>query len=188
LAIGDAVGTGPEAAALTALVRHTLRALAMSEAGTERVLRSLNDALLGAASDSSESFCTVLFAVLSLVGDEVHLQIASGGHPYPILRHADGSTEELPLGGSLLGSFADVEVATLDVVLGAGDTMVFVTDGVLEAHREGAFFDVEGVHDVLSHSEADAASVATALERAVLRHCRGHLGDDMAALVLHVAG
>ncbi|HEV3402284.1 MAG TPA: GAF domain-containing protein, partial [Acidimicrobiales bacterium] len=45
IAIGDVSGTGPEAAAVTALVRHTLRALTMSQSDPERVMHSLNQAL-----------------------------------------------------------------------------------------------------------------------------------------------
>ncbi len=41
VAIGDATGTGPEAAGLTALVRHTLRALAMSEPEPPAVMATL---------------------------------------------------------------------------------------------------------------------------------------------------
>jgi len=46
VAIGDAAGTGPEAAAVSAQVRHTLRALAMSDLDPASVLRDLNTALV----------------------------------------------------------------------------------------------------------------------------------------------
>ncbi len=45
MAIGDAAGTGPEAAAVTAQVRHTLRALTMSDLDPTSILQNLNTAL-----------------------------------------------------------------------------------------------------------------------------------------------
>ncbi len=55
--------------------------------------------------------------------------MASGGHPPPILRRADGGTEVVPLGGSLLGAFDDPDVACTRAELHAGDTLVLMTDG-----------------------------------------------------------
>jgi serine phosphatase RsbU (regulator of sigma subunit) len=49
IAVGDAAGTGPEAASVTALVRHTLRALTLTDARPDSILRTLNAALLDAA-------------------------------------------------------------------------------------------------------------------------------------------
>lgn len=186
IAIGDATGTGPEAVAITALVRHTLRALTISESDPARVIRALNTALLLADPDfDAERFCTVAFGVISS-GEHIDLHLASGGHPAPILRRADGQVEIPRLGGMLLGVFSDADVETARVRLGAGDTLVLLTDGVLEAHREGPQFDVAGVERVLDAEPGSARAAATALEQAVLRHTGGVITDDMAAVVLRV--
>ena len=185
-AIGDAAGTGPEAAALTALVRHTLRALTITESDPVRVLRTLNMALLDAAHDlDGERFCTTLFGFVS-VGDSIEVWMASGGHPPPLLRRADGRTDAVPVRGGLLGVFADAAVDSVRVQLGVGDTLVMVTDGVLEARHAGQFFDEAGVERVLRADLRGAAATAGALERAVLGHTGGTLSDDMAAVVLYV--
>ena len=187
VAIGDASGTGPEAAALTALVRHTLRAVAMFEEDPRRMLHSLNNALLRASSDESdERFCTAIFGVFSVTGGGVHAQLASGGHPYPFLRRRQADVDEIVLGGSLLGVFPTIEVVTREVVLRPGDLLVLLTDGVLECHRNGDFFDVAGVRRILQQAEAGATGAAGALEAAVLEHCGGQLEDDMAVLALAV--
>ena len=77
IAIADAAGTGPEAAALTAMIRFTLRALSMSDVEPASVLRDLNRALLaaGAAGADGERFCTVIFGVLTPTPD--------GSRPHP---------------------------------------------------------------------------------------------------------
>lgn len=186
LAIGDAAGTGPEAAALTALVRHTLRALTLSESDPAEVTRTLNMALLDAAPDEdTERFCTLLFGIIT-TKDGVELQLASGGHPAPVIRRADGTIQSVELRGSLLGLFRSVDVDTAKVRLDPGDTLVLVTDGVLEARRDGAFFDAAGVDAVLAGEDGSARHVAESIEQAVLRHTGGSLTDDMASVVLRV--
>ena len=186
VAIGDATGTGPEAAGLTALVRHTLRALAMSEPEPPAVMATLNTALFEALPDpDGERFCTAIFGLIT-VGDAVEVWAAGGGHPPPVVRRADGRIETPHVGGSLLGVFGDAEVESVRVRLDAGDTMVLLTDGVLEARRDGHQFDISGVERVLGTETGDAAAVAVALESAVLRHTGGSLTDDMAILVLRV--
>jgi serine phosphatase RsbU (regulator of sigma subunit) len=187
-AIGDAAGTGPEAAALTALVRHTLRALTISESDPARVVRTLNTALLDAAAEvHGERFCTAVFGLVT-VGDKVEVRLASGGHPPPLLRRASGEIEVLPVFGSLLGVFHETDVHSLRLTLEPGDSLVMFTDGVLEARQQGRFFDLEGVMQVLEASEQGrgAEATAAALEKAVLDHTGGSLSDDMAAVVLHV--
>ena len=59
LVMGDVCGKGPEAAALTALSRYTIRAAAMDETDPQAILLRLNDALLDQVTDGR--FVTVAF-------------------------------------------------------------------------------------------------------------------------------
>ncbi|HZU71977.1 MAG TPA: SpoIIE family protein phosphatase [Acidimicrobiales bacterium] len=190
LAIGDVVGTGPEAAALTALLRFSLRALTMRSSEPVATLQALNQALRSAPrSDGGETFCTAIFACLRRDGDAMRVTLASGGHPPPGLRRADGSIEEIFLGGSLLGAFAAIDVAAVEVTLHPGDALVLFTDGVVEARdRTGAMFDYSGLLEVLARVDGSAHEIAEAIEKAVLSHVGQELKDDMAALVLKVDG
>ncbi|HEX8771388.1 MAG TPA: SpoIIE family protein phosphatase [Acidimicrobiales bacterium] len=182
-AIGDATGTGPEAVAMTALVRHTLRALTISESDPVRVMTTLNTALLNARPEpDGERFCTALFGVIT-AGDSIEVSLSSGGHPPPMIRRAGSPPETLPLGGTLLGVFTDAEVAKVRVELLPGDTLLLLTDGVLEAHGDTGEFDVAGVEQVLDADLGSALAIATELERAVLQHTGGSITDDMAAVV-----
>jgi len=185
-AIGDAAETGPEAAALTAVVRHTLRALTLTEPDPERIMAMLNTALLDAVADAeTERFCTALFGIVT-AGDDVEVVVASGGHPSPVLRRAGGPTTSLLLAGSLLGVFPDPVVGSVRLRLEAGDTLMLLTDGVLEARQDGRFFDMQGVEDILAAGFHSAHAAANGLEKAVLVHTGGVLNDDMAAVVFHV--
>lgn len=189
LAVGDVVGTGPDAAATTALVRYTLRALSLHAIEPEPVLVQLNEAL-GAASPRAageEVFCTAVVGALSVEGSAIHLRLASGGHPYPLVRRADGQVEEIVLGGSLLGPWPEIDVARADLVLQGGDTLVLYTDGVVDARSpDGQMFGTEGLRQVLLAADGSAQETADAVEAAVLDHVGRDLADDVAALVLKV--
>ncbi|HVF74044.1 MAG TPA: ATP-binding SpoIIE family protein phosphatase [Acidimicrobiales bacterium] len=187
LAIGDATGTGPEAAALTALVRNTLRTLTMTESEPGAIVRRLNSVLVAASEPDEERFCTAMFGVLD-TNEGVELVLAGGGHPPLFVRRAGGAVEIVPVGGALLGAFAEPEVDTARVSLVPGDTAVLLTDGVLEARRDGVLFDTDGVVRVLSDELGDAHTVGVALQEAVLAHTDGQLSDDMAAVVVNVVG
>ncbi len=86
LVMGDVCGKGPDAAAVTALARYTLRAAAMRERLPSRGLPVLNEALLRQRTD--RRFCTVAYAYLESVESGVRLGFASGGHPLPLLVRA----------------------------------------------------------------------------------------------------
>jgi serine phosphatase RsbU (regulator of sigma subunit)/anti-sigma regulatory factor (Ser/Thr protein kinase) len=185
VAIADASGTGPEAAALTAMVRFSLRALATAEDSPVTVLDKLNRALLGAEVGGleGERFCTALFGVLS-PGPTSKVVLAGGGHPSPLVRRANGAVEEIPVGGSLLGVFDGVRFGAGEVTLEAGDTLVFFTDGVIEARRGGAMFGTEGVQAAMANGPDAAHQLAKAIEAAVLEHTGGVVSDDLAILVV----
>lgn len=187
VAIGDAAGTGPEAAALTAFVRHTMRALTLTTQDQEEILRTLNTALIDADPDGTgERFCTTVLGIVEPVDGGAAVSLAGGGHPPAVVRRAGGAVELVHVGGSLLGVLDDAAVQRLDVTLAAGDSLVLVTDGVLEARRDGVQFDVEGVVGVVAAAGTSARHTATALERAVLRHTGEVLTDDMVVVVLRV--
>lgn len=182
--VGDASGADPEAAALATLVRHSLRALAIVEDTPEGVLRRVNQSMLDAAIDA-ERFCTLLVGY-GTTTEGIQLELASGGHPCPIVRREDGRIEEVALDGALLGAFEAPRFSTHQVALRPGDTLVLFTDGVTEARRpNGPFFGTEGIEAVLSSGPRGAQDRVDAIEAAVLRHTGGQTSDDMAVVVLH---
>jgi serine phosphatase RsbU (regulator of sigma subunit) len=186
LTIADASGTGPEAAALTAMVRFTLRALTVSDVEPASVLAKLNRVLLNAelGTDEGERFCTALFGVL-VPGRPSTVALAGGGHPTPVVRRADGRIEEVVVGGSLLGVFDEATVGAQRVTLEKGDALLLYTDGAIEARRDGVMFGIEGVESAMRAAPANASAIAHAIEQAVLDHTGGVVKDDLAALVIY---
>jgi PAS domain S-box-containing protein len=190
--IGDVVGTGPAAAALTALVRHTARAVAPYVDGPAEVLHAVREALVAGGDD--EVFCTLLYGTAERVADGVRLAVIGAGHPPPFVVRADGGVERVPTTGGLLGAPPPVGIDAVEVLLRPGDAFVGVTDGVLEARpavawdapdEPAAFFDEGGLLAVLEgQAGVSADAVAGAIESAVLEFTRGRAPDDVAVLVL----
>ena len=183
--IGDVVGKGAGAAALTGLARHTLRAAAMQETDPRRILGSLNEAIRRETTD--ESFCTAAYTCLEMTGDGVRLDISSGGHPLPLLLHPDGTVEEIGRPGTLLGIVPDPDLARQTVDLKPGDAVVLYTDGVPDARSsDGLFGDARLKALVASCAGEDAAGIADRIEHEVLAFGQHVLRDDVAVLVLRV--
>ncbi len=86
--IGDVCGKGPESASLTALARHTVRALAGDSGKPSEILRSLNRTILDQHGDGR--FMTVALARISIHDGSRRLTICNGGHPLPLLVSGEG--------------------------------------------------------------------------------------------------
>ncbi|MDW5598491.1 SpoIIE family protein phosphatase [Conexibacter stalactiti] len=131
LTIGDVCGKGADAAALTALVRHTIRAVAPYEPGPASILRAANRAIC--REDSEGRFCTVALAALDLAADPARVTVALGGHMPPLVRRADGRCDLVGEPGTLLGVFPDPHLHERVTTLAPGDLLLLYTDGLTEA-------------------------------------------------------
>jgi serine phosphatase RsbU (regulator of sigma subunit) len=153
MVIGDVCGKGPEAAALTALTRYTIRAGALHERHPSRVLGLLNEAMLEQRHDGR--FATVLYLRLIVgPGGRVRVVAASGGHPLPLLLRADGRVDAVGAGGTLLGVIENPVLPDAEVVLDPGDTLVLYTDGVIEVRSGGKeIFGAEELTSLLGTSK-----------------------------------
>ena len=190
VAVGDVCGSGAAAAALTAQVRYTARAVARTGLVPAEVVQAVNSALLETIED--ERFCTMVYGEVRLDGGRVALELVSAGHPIPVVVRASGVVEDLACRGQLLGVMPTVTCAPVVVHLEAGDAVVFVTDGVLEARSaepnpEGhrALFGVGRLNDVLvANAGQSAADMVRAVDDAVVTFSNGRLADDAAVLAL----
>jgi serine phosphatase RsbU (regulator of sigma subunit) len=188
-AIGDAAGAGPEAAALSALVRFSLRALTVDQGDPADLLRTLNVVLLGSSSgELAGDRCCALLVGLLTPGPTVEVDLASAGHPAPLLRRQDGEVELVAIGGTVLGVIEQAEIGTAHLRMEAGDALVAFTNGAVQASGPRGAIGLEGLRAVVADAPDDARGTADALAQAVLRHASGELDDDLAALVLRAAG
>src|SRR3954447_8651915 len=181
VAIGDVCGKGIEAASLTGLARHTLRAAARTSTTPEEVLHAVHRAL---KDHQPSTFCTACFAYIAPgAGDSYRVEIALGGHPQPLLRRANGSVEPVGNLGMLLGMLEpDLSNAVVD--LAPGDTLVFYTDGLTDAPPHQAV----SVDELATMLQTEGRQPIEALADSIraLKRARRPLGsgDDTAILIL----
>jgi PAS domain S-box-containing protein len=185
LVIGDVCGKGVEAAALTAMARHTIRAALAHTGGAATALRWLHD---GVRAQAPQSFVTAAVGRLTHSGDGVRGEMAIGGHPRPVIVRGDGSTELIESGGSAPGLPTWRPPAVVPFTLHPGDALVLYTDGVTDVPGDAALSTAE-LREMLSalagHAAEDIATgLGSQLER---RRPRRQRTDDIALLVARVA-
>jgi serine phosphatase RsbU (regulator of sigma subunit) len=185
--MGDVCGKGPDAAAVTALARYTLRAAAMREQLPSRSLEVLNEALLRQRDD--RRFCTVAYAYLEKLDHGARAGISTGGHPLPLLLRRGGNVEPVGAPGTLLGIVPDPDLEDRAVTLEPGDALVFYTDGVIESRaRSNGVLDERRLAELVSTCAGQGAdAIAATIEEAAVLSQEGSPKDDIAVLVLRVA-
>ena len=186
--IGDVSGKGPDAAAITALARYTTRAAAMQMRSPRRILATLNEAIL--RQTVPERFATVAFARIEVdkKGGPRKVTLSCGGHPLPlVLRAASGEVESFGSPGMVLGLFDKPDLRDDSTVLQEGDVLLFFTDGVTEARRQGVLLGGYGLRRALEGcGGASAQEVADQIGRRVIEFQNGTLSDDIAIVAVRV--
>ena len=184
--IGDVCGKGVEAATVTALARHTIRAAAMRESSPAAVLRTLNEAMLLHDDRGGARFLTAIYAHLDVDSDRVAITLCCAGHPPALIREPDGTIRSSEHHGQVLGTFDEVDLVDEEHAMAPGAALLLVTDGVLEARRDRELFGEDRLRETLASSAAaDAAGIVGAVGLAVAEHADA-LTDDVAILAMRV--
>jgi hypothetical protein len=185
LVVGDVCGKGPEAAAVTALVRHSVRAFAFVRSSPAQVLGAVNQVMLGHA--LAHRFATAVVARLDLRSEPVKAVIARAGHPPPLLLAAGGSVEYVTSDGMMLGVQPGSNVLDVKVELASGSTLVLYTDGLLDAGAPRRVSTPEELCRLLAdHIGTTPHQVVQRLERQALSSGAGRLRDDVAIVAARV--
>jgi PAS domain S-box-containing protein len=181
--IGDVCGKGPDAAALTALTRYTLRAEATHEPRPAALLGLLNRAIIHQRSD--RRFCTATCALIELLDTGVAVTISVGGHPLPLIARTEGSVEPVGKPGSPLGMLDDPLLLEETTTLAPGDTLLFYTDGLLDAHAPQRILEADDIAGMLRASAGlSASSVVNQLRDEATRQSDRPARDDVAILAV----
>lgn len=182
--IGDVAGKGPEAAAVTSLTRHTLWTAALRDASPVHNLQLLNEALLAHSYDEWR-FCTVIYARVRPLAGGAEVVLANGGHLPPAILRADGHSELVSGGGTLVGAVADPEFEEVTVHLAPGDLLLLYTDGVTEVSTTDVALGERLLREALEASAGcSSAEVVEAVERVAVEAQRGEPRDDIALLAI----
>jgi serine phosphatase RsbU (regulator of sigma subunit)/predicted ester cyclase len=133
IVVGDATGKGVPAALVMASTRSMLRAVAqaMGTSSPGEVLGRVNDPL--ATDVPPNMFVTCFYAILD--PKKASLSYANAGHDLPYVRSSGGDAEELRARGMPLGLMPGMHYEEKEVVLHKGESVLFYSDGLVEAHN-----------------------------------------------------
>jgi GAF domain-containing protein/anti-sigma regulatory factor (Ser/Thr protein kinase) len=185
--IADVCGTGPEAAAIGGLARHTLRILAREGHGIGAVLERLNALIIDEGEQAR--FLTLVHGEIT-AGRPARVSLACAGHPLPlVLRSTAAMPEAAADPQPLLGVIEGLTFSTQTLDLDHGDLLLAMTDGI--THRRHGYRlldDGDGVALLLAESrDLSAGAVAARIQQAARDFGPAPLADDMALLVLRAS-
>jgi PAS domain S-box-containing protein len=177
LVVGDTMGHDIHAAAGMGQLRTAMHTLARLDLEPVDLLTRLDDIV---ERSSAMQYATCVYAVYNTVTRECG--IASAGHPAPMLRYADRTTQLIPvnpgvpLGVGLIGE----KFAVTDLVLPPEGTLVLYTDGLIERRGEDIDVGIEGLLTAL----AEPAPTAQQLCDSVIDQLQDRMEDDDLAILM----
>ena len=132
IVVGDATGKGVPAALVMATTCGMLRAVAqaLDSCAPGEVLTRVDEAL--SRGIPPNTFVTCFYAVLD--PETGFLCYANAGHDLPYLHHRGEGTGELRAAGMPLGLMPGTGYVEKELVLEAGESVLFYSDGLVEAH------------------------------------------------------
>jgi serine phosphatase RsbU (regulator of sigma subunit) len=132
LVVGDVTDKGVPAAIVMATTRTMLRASAQRLDSPGEVLKRVNDVIV--PDIPPNMFITCLYAILD--PETGLLRFANAGHDLPYRRRtsSSGGAEELRATGMPLGLLPGMSYEEKEIVLERGDSVLFYSDGLVEAH------------------------------------------------------
>ncbi|MFO7169452.1 MAG: GAF domain-containing protein [Chloroflexota bacterium] len=187
LLVGDASGKSIPGAMLMAIAHSIARSEARDHELPETAMRETNRWITHDV--PPRSFVALSYA--SLDAGRRRMALANAGQLSPLRRRADGTIEYLDVPGPTLplGIGPETAYEALEVALEPGDTILFVTDGIVEAHSPSReMFGFERLEALLrekgSLPPAELIEAAIAEVDAFRQGAAQH--DDMTLLVLRV--
>lgn len=180
--IGDVTGHGSEAVAAMAELKAVIQSLLRGGAAVDAVCDQA-DLLLARRG----MYATAQIAEVD--GRSHRVRLVNAGHPYPVLRHADGSVELLTGGHRpLLGLSGAESPATASATwhFEEGDSLLLYTDGLIERRTQSIDVGMQMLLDLVHEHGADgtAAQLVDTVLHASMASANGDKTDDDVALLV----
>ena len=131
ISIGDVSGSGLNAAVTMANMRQVIRATGYVSPDPLSILGAVDKVL---RTEYPQTTVTAFVGIIDPV--ERILTYASAGHPPPLLHHRDGTIDELPYRGVILGFRGRDEPPVSTIPTPDGSWLILYTDGLLESTRD----------------------------------------------------
>jgi serine phosphatase RsbU (regulator of sigma subunit) len=184
--IADVCGKGVGAALYMALFRSLLRATASQQEGQpvasiiESTMKTTND-YIAKTHGEANMFATIVFAVIDVrTGDVAY---ANAGHDAPMIAGAGTIRERWMPTSPAVGLMAGMDFKPERTSIAAGETLLFCTDGVVEARGESGLFGEERLQTLVAAHEGTPETLLADIGVAVHAHTAAFEPSDDITLV-----
>jgi serine phosphatase RsbU (regulator of sigma subunit) len=177
VAIGDVSGHGLSTGLVMAMVKAAITTLVEEGAEERSLFQRLNELVY--RSTERRAFMTLAFTIFDL--ERRKIRHTNAGHLYPYLLRASGGAPIPIESPSLpLGVRSEMLTRTVEIDLEDGDTIVYLSDGIVEAQdMEGDPFGFDQLEALLAtQSDRSPSAVRDMILAAVARHAGSRPADD----------
>jgi serine phosphatase RsbU (regulator of sigma subunit) len=180
--IADVTGHGTTAALTAAMTKAAFLGAAATMESPGAVLNEMNRKLLGVAPPSQ--FVTA--QVVKLTPETGVVSVASAGHTYPLqIYKTDVEVIDTTNGPPLL-VLEHIEYEDVPQDIGAGESILLYTDGVIEASDASRqLLGVHGLRNVLKAVDWSSPGPLDDVMKAISNYAHGSLADDIALVSIH---
>jgi serine phosphatase RsbU (regulator of sigma subunit) len=177
VAIGDVSGHGLSTGLVMAMVKAAITTLVEEGADETSLFHRLNELVY--RSTERRAFMTLAFTIFDL--ERGTIRHTNAGHLYPYLLRTNSDVPLNLESPSLpLGVRAKLDAHTVEVELKEGDTIVYLSDGIVEAqNEEGDPFGFDELERMLARSsDRSPTALRDSILEAVARHSGSRPADD----------
>ena len=187
VAIADVIGKGIPAAIMMSMFRGAVRAYAEIGCGPEAVREIIDKLNKTACAECRDGeFISLFYAIINV--EDKNLTYCNCGHEPTVLIRQE-AVINLEKGGLVLGVEPDAQYEVGTIELKAGDSLLFYTDGLIDASDfDGQFW---GRERMLSASKKFSTAPAEQMLKNILGYRRRFVGlarqiDDTCIIVMKV--
>jgi len=177
VAIGDVSGHGLSTGLVMAMVKAGITTLVEEGADETSLFKRLNELVY--RSTERRAFMTLAFTIFDL--EHGTIRHTNAGHLYPyLLREGRDMPLSIESPSLPLGVRGEITTHTVELTLEEGDTILYLSDGIIEAQDErGEPFGFEQLEQLLSQqSERSPSAIRDVILTAVAAHCGNRPADD----------
>jgi serine phosphatase RsbU (regulator of sigma subunit) len=177
VAIGDVSGHGLSTGLVMAMVKAAITTLVEEGADETSLFHRLNELVF--RSTERRAFMTLAFTIFDL--DRRTIRHTNAGHLYPyLLRRGEHVPISIESPSLPLGVRASLTTYAVELELREGDTVVYLSDGIVEAQDEnGEPLGFEQLESLLAaYTESSPSVIRDAILDAVAKHSGTRPADD----------
>jgi PAS domain S-box-containing protein len=186
IVIGDVSGHGLSSGLLMSMVKASLYSIVQDSADMDKVIQTLNN-IVRLGGKQQKMFLTFCYVILDPGAGMLSCSI--NGHPFPLLRKADGEILELVDSSYPLGIRQDVTIKIIREKLASGDKILLYTDGIPEiTNKADEPFGYKSLIDYArENGNLRGDDFVKGLFQAAFSHADGKpQDDDMTALCVEI--